>query len=356
VGAAPVNGGAGRVLWIGLPGAETGPALERLREVRPGGLVLFRRNVESASQVHALVLALRREAGEPRLPVALDQEGGRVDRLAPLLGPSPPARRLAREGPAAARAFGALTARALRYLGVNVDFAPVLDLDHGREAGAIGDRSWGRDPRGVVERAGAFLSGLASEGVSGCLKHWPGLGRARTDPHHDLPRVEVTPGEMEEEVRPFLDLLARAPLVMTAHCLYSALGAADRPATCCPASLSPLREAGFEGCIVADDLEMGAITETGDAAAASLEAGCDALLVCGPDPGPVLAALGALEARAGLEERLEQGAARLAGAVPDAPPPERFDEGAWGRLREEYRRFCDPLLEEAAAEDPTGAC
>jgi beta-N-acetylhexosaminidase len=350
-----MSGGAGRVLWIGLPGVETGPALHRLREVRPGGLVLFRRNVESAAQVHALVRALRREAGQPGLPVALDQEGGRVDRLAPLLGPSPSARRLAGEGPGVAWAFGALTARALRLLGLNVDFAPVVDLDHGQEAGAIGDRSWGREPGRVVEAAGAFLAGLSSEGVSGCLKHWPGLGRACADPHHDLPRVEVNSAEMEEEVRPFLDLLPDAPLVMTAHCLYSALGADQTPATCCAASLAPLRRAGFQGCLVADDLEMGAIAETGEAAAASLEAGCDALLVCGPESGPVLSALRALEARTDLEERLDEGAARLAGAVPGHTPPDRFDEGAWEDLREEYRRFCDPLLESAPAEDPTEA-
>jgi beta-N-acetylhexosaminidase len=343
---------AGRVMWIGLPGRGTEAALERAAEVSPGGVVLFARDIDEPGQVHDLVRRLREQSGSTCLPVALDQEGGRVDRLRPLLGPSPPARRLSGGEPDSIRAFGTLTGRALRLLGFNVDFAPVLDLDHGQEAGAIGDRSWGGEPKAVARSAAAFLQGLSSAGVAGCLKHWPGLGRARSDPHHELPIVEVSGAEMEEEQRPFLRLLSRAPFVMTAHCLYPAMDDSGTPATCSPLALAPLRESGFDGCLVADDLEMGAIEDIGTAAVASLEAGCDALLVCGAGEEKILAVRNALASRADLAARMRQGAERLERAVPGVLPPDEFDPEAWAALVEEYRRFCDPLVE-AAGEDPT---
>lgn len=347
-----MRGRAGNLLWIGVPGTGAPEARERLDEIHPSGVVLFRRNVSDAAQLHDLIAGIRRQ--DPSIHVALDQEGGRVDRLAPLLGPSPPARSLAGYGRRAAGAFGVLTGRALRLLGLDVDLAPVLDLDRRQEEGAIGDRSWGRDPEEVAILCGAFLEGLEAEGITGCLKHWPGLGRARLDPHSVLPRVDAGREEVREDLEPFRRLAPPARLVMTAHCLYPALGAADRPATCAPPVLALLREVGFRGCILADDLEMGAMEgDPAAAAVAAVEAGCDALLLCGADAGPARAAVEGLLETPSLAEAIEAAAERIAALTP-APPACPFDTRAWQSLRDEYRRFCDPLLEEEADwSDPT---
>jgi beta-N-acetylhexosaminidase len=275
------------LLCVGFQG--TTPSPEVLELIRRGvhGVVLFARNVVDAEQVAALSAELKRAAGRPLL-VAIDQEGGRVARLRAPEGFTelPPMRALGELGDAAlAREVGALLGRELRAVGVDQDYAPVVDVDTNPANPVIGDRSLSRDPE-VVGRLGAALAqGLQSAGVAACAKHFPGHGDTSQDSHKDLPRLPHALERLERvELAPFR-ALARAGVaaVMTAHVVFEALDP-RRPATLSPEVMRLLRDrVGFQGCAISDDLEMKAVAEhfpLEEAAPGSVAAGVDALLVC----------------------------------------------------------------------------
>lgn len=333
---------AGRVLMVGF--GESRPEkglLDRLRALQPGGIILFRRNLESPEALHELMSALREALPDDPL-LAIDQEGGRVSRLEPWLGPTPTAERWSHEGEAAVRRFGAATGEALRGLGFNLDFAPVVDLCPPGTPNGIGDRSFGTDPEIVAARAGAFLDGLQGKGVAGCLKHFPGLGDTRVDSHRELPTVTRGRERLEaEDLLPYRRLHARAASVMVGHGLYPTLVAGTR----LPACLSPeitrgwLRDRlGFAGLAVSDDLEMGAVAafeEEEPAGLTAVAAGCDLVLYC-HTLDRADRARDAMEARAERDPsfvaRLREAAAsvtRCARRWP-APPP---DPAVWAEAR-----------------------
>lgn len=277
----------GGLLVVGLAGPAPTPAetavLERLQ---PFGVILFRRNLAPAAggrRLAALTAALRRAA--PRTLVFTDAEGGRVDRLAGLVGPAPAGERLAAASPRLARRAGLWVGHALRLYGLDADFAPVVDLDRGRRGNALDGRCLGRRPRPVIARARAFLAGLHAAGVGGCLKHFPGLGGAGEDTHLEGSRVELGAAELVRDLVPFGALGAAAGAVMAAHAAYPALDPEALPASLSPAILGPLlrRRLSFRGVVFADDLEMHALDRFGglpQRAAAALGAGCDALPLC----------------------------------------------------------------------------
>ncbi|HEX9050828.1 MAG TPA: beta-N-acetylhexosaminidase [Anaeromyxobacter sp.] len=267
----------------------TAPSPEVLELVRRGvhGVVLFGRNVEDAEQVAALVAALKRAAGRPLL-VSVDQEGGRVARLRAAQGFTelPPMRALGEAGDEdLARAAGALLGTELRAVGIDQDYAPVVDVDTNPANPVIGDRAFSRDPEAVGRLGAALARGLQSAGVAACAKHFPGHGDTSQDSHLDLPHLPHALERLERvELAPFR-ALARAGVasVMTAHVVFDALDPA-RPATLSPAVMRLLRErVGFEGCAISDDLEMKAVAEhfpLEQAAPGAVLAGVDALLVC----------------------------------------------------------------------------
>lgn len=276
----------GAVLMVGVPG----PTLDdqtahRLVRLDPAGVILFRRNLETPEQTRGLLATLHRVL--PRLVwVALDQEGGRVSRLEPWIGATPSAAILAARGSEAVHRFALATGRALRALGFNLDFAPVVDLCAADVRNGIGDRSFGCDPHAVATLAETFLDGLGRGGVAGCLKHFPGLGPTSVDSHVELPVVNRSRDEMTSDLHPYRHLLSRAPCVMIGHATYPQFDRAEGlPATLTPEIGSGLLrgELGFEGLAVSDDLEMGAVAEfdvDGGAAPRALSAGCDLLLYC----------------------------------------------------------------------------
>jgi beta-N-acetylhexosaminidase len=265
------------------------PSPEVLELVRRGvhGVILFGRNVEDAEQVAALVAELKRAAGRPLL-VSIDQEGGRVARLRAPQGFTelPPMRALGETGDAGlVFEAGALLGRELRAVGVDQDYAPVVDVDTNPANPVIGDRAFSRDPS-VVARLGAALAhGLQSAGVAACAKHFPGHGDTSQDSHKDLPRLPHARARLDAvELLPFRALAtAGVASVMTAHVVFEALDP-RRPATLAPAVMRLLREdVGFDGCAVSDDLEMKAVAEhfpLEEAAPGAVAAGVDALLVC----------------------------------------------------------------------------
>lgn len=308
-------------VMIGLPGPEIDSAsAKRVRALDPAGVILFARNLIDFVQTSELLRSFSRLVERPPL-LAIDQEGGRVSRLEPWIGPTPAAARLAEAGESTVRAFGASTGRALRCLGFNVDFAPVVDLSQPGAPNGIADRAFGTDPEEVSRLAGAFLAGLQSTGVAGCLKHFPGLGDTIVDSHDALPTVARNLDELERlDTLPYRRLVDRAACVMVGHGHYPALdGTEPRPATCSSSVVGGwLREKlGYGGLIVSDDLEMGAVAgrdEAGSAAVEALAAGCDLVLYCS-DLDRAEAAIEALTDasahRPELRARLEQAASKV---------------------------------------------
>ena len=307
---------AAQLFMVGLPR----PVLDRetrefLVEHCPGGVILFKRNIRSAEQLHRLVADIHATgAGVPPL-VALDHEGGRVDRL-----PHPPFTHfppMALVGESAdtrlAEAVGRAMGRELRAVGIDLDFAPVLDVWSNPRNRVIGDRAFGTTPRAVARLALAFARGLARAGVLACGKHFPGHGATVGDSHFVLPRVRRSRRALAAtELVPFARAAAAdIPALMTAHVVVPALDP-RRPATLSPEICRDLlrRRLRFRGVLFSDDLEMQAMAgrrRVGRAAVESLQAGCDMLLVC-----QSLAA--AREAIAAVEDALGRG--RLeAGAI-----------------------------------------
>jgi beta-N-acetylhexosaminidase len=343
----------------------TTPSPEVLELVRRGvhGVVLFGRNVVDAEQVAALVAALKRAAGRPLL-VAVDQEGGRVARLRAPHGFTelPPMRAVGDAGDEdLAREVGLVVGRELRAVGIDQDYAPVVDVDTNPANPVIGDRALSRDA-GVVARLGAAIAlGLQEAGVAACAKHFPGHGDTSQDSHRDLPRLAHSLDRLDAvELLPFR-ALARAGVasVMTAHVVFEALDR-RRPATLSPEVMSLLRtRVGFEGCAISDDLEMTAVAEhfpLEESAPGALLAGVDALLVChhaDVQDRAIDLVRAAVEAGRVPRERVAEARARVAGLLRWAgPPPD--PRGARAALRAPRSLAVAARIPElAAGHDPT---
>ena len=263
------------------------------REVKPWGFILFARNISDPGQVKALVEQLRDTVGDPRAPVLIDQEGGRVARLKPPHW---------RQRPAAAR-FGALhdgnpdmakeavylnarlIAHDLAGLGINVDCLPVLDVPVAGAHDVIGDRAFAADPHVIIELGRAQIEGLLDGGVLPVMKHIPGHGRSTADSHLALPRVSASLAELSATDFVTFRSLDSCPLAMTAHVVYEAIDP-QRPATTSPKVIRDVirGEIGFAGLLMSDDLSMKALDGPLAARARAAQfAGCDLVLHCNGD-------------------------------------------------------------------------
>jgi beta-N-acetylhexosaminidase len=263
---------------------------ERLAHPRVGGVVLFERNYDDPEQLRALGAEIR-AVRTPALLIGVDQEGGRVQRFREGLTRLPPMRALGhvhatdpQRARQLARATGIVIGAELGAQGVDFSFAPVLDLDHGRMRGAIGDRAFHRSPTVVAELAGALVDGLAEAGVAAVGKHFPGHGHVELDSHHDLPVDDRDYATLaREDLVPFRRLAWRLAGVMPAHVVY-------RKVDSSPAGFSRFwigevlrTRLGFRGMVFSDDLSMAAAGVAGNAVdrtRAALAAGCDMALVC----------------------------------------------------------------------------
>lgn len=266
-----------RLFVVGIGGeALSAPEREIFRSHPPGGVILFARNLRRAGQAESLVAKIREAV--PDVLIYADQEGGPVDRFRAVVGPSISMRRAAAIG--RARDAGAVAGAVCRLFGVDVDLAPVVDrAAAGAGRNVLAERCASDDPVEIARRAGEFLDGLRAEGVAGCLKHFPGLGRGSVDSHRTLPRISESAEETRADLHPFAVLSPRVPLVMVSH---AAIGSSALPASLDRRIAQDwLRHrVGFAGAAISDDLEMGALQGFGDlpeAALASVEAGCDLL-------------------------------------------------------------------------------
>lgn len=282
----------GQLFMTGIPGPRLDEETEALiRDYNPAGIILFSRNIEDPVQLANLCMDLQDKAityhGLP-LMLAIDQEGGRVSRLgepftrfpgnAAIGGEEDPIER--------AREFGLITAKEMKMVGLNMNLAPVVDVGRGDLEKHLEGRIFGEDPQAVAMLGKTVVKYLQDNGVMAVAKHFPGLGRASLDPHYHLPRIDADLKEMEEiNLPPFVAAMdGGVSAIMTSHAIYPALDS-ERPATLSPAILTQLlrEKMNFDGLIMTDDLEMGAIAEhwgVEEGAAAAFEAGADILLIC----------------------------------------------------------------------------
>jgi beta-N-acetylhexosaminidase len=317
-----------QLLWTGFRGLD---AAEVDLPFSPGGLILFARNLDPSpatgpARCRALIDGLQGRFGaELPLAVALDQEGGPVSRLRPWVGATPPLRQIwTRGGAEACARWGGLWGEGLTLLGFNVDFAPVLDLWDGHPGAGIGDRAASPDPAEATEAAGAFLHGLETTGVRGCLKHFPGLGGTLLDSHLGLPELAEA-GRVDRNASAFKALAHPDRLVMVAHLRTPASGL-------WPASLHRGSVAdnpwGIQGRFLPDDLEMGGCSDWGwdDRVRLSLEAGHQWLLVCQTPEGWTACA----EAADRLPESMWRPALEATRSMRrHLPPATPFDPETW---------------------------
>ena len=310
------------------------PAAERefFAATDPAGFILFERNCADREQVKALVADLRACVGRADAPVLIDQEGGRIARLAPPHWDARPAARRFGElwlndpdaALAAARLNAILIAEDLRRAGISVDCSPVLDLPAPGGHAVIGDRAFASDAYAVAALGGAVVSGLAAGGVSAVIKHLPGHGRAGADSHVKLPVVDATRSELEKtDFAPFR-ALNWVPWGMTAHVVYSAIDG-ERPASTSAAVIGEVVRGaiGFDGLLLSDDIGMNALAGGFDTrTAACLDAGCDIALHCSGDMAEMRSVADAARPLVGAALR------RWQRAIAAAPDTGRIDADA----------------------------
>lgn len=318
---------AGQLVMGGFDGTEPSPeAMRLIREQRVGGIIYFARNVRDVRQVAELSDKLQqaaREAGTLPLFISIDQEGGMVARITDGVALMPGAMALAAGGSAeAAYKAARICGEELRELGINLNFAPVLDVNNNPRNPVIGVRSFGESPERVAAFGEAAVRGLQDAGVAATAKHFPGHGDTEVDSHLDLPIVPHGRERMLEiELKPFIRAIeAGVDCIMSAHIYFPAFEERRLPVTLSPSVLTGLlrEELGYEGVIVTDCMEMHAISKhygTVEAAVMAIEAGADAVLISHTyelQAGAIDAIVAAVRAGRLSEERIDASVKRLA--------------------------------------------
>jgi beta-N-acetylhexosaminidase len=297
----PLEQQIGQFFFIGLPGTELdNDTQDLIREVQPGGVIIFGRNVAGPEQLRSLLDGVRELVPTPPL-FGIDQEGGLVDRLRKIFTPMPSARTIRQHGDlAAARALGRVTGEVLRMLGFNLNFAPVMSImtdDRDLLSNGLYSRSFGRSPGEVLGYSTVYMRGLQGTGCLGCLKHFPGIGAGEVDSHEEMPIVKLTHDDLiAQDLAPYIELFQRRDdrvrCVMVSHGGFPNINIKEQitggllePASLNYAIVTELlrEELRFQHLVVTDDLEMGAIArhcEIEDAVVRAFAAGEDMLLIC----------------------------------------------------------------------------
>jgi beta-N-acetylhexosaminidase len=359
----PFEQQVGQFFFIGLPGTEVDEETRKLiEEIKPGGIIIFGRNVESPEQLRKLVDDARQLIPTEPL-VAIDQEGGLVDRLRPIFPPMPSARAIRQHGDlAGARRLGRVTGELLRMLGFNLNFAPVMSIiteARSKLTNGLYSRSYGRSPGEVLGYTTVYMRGLQGSGCLGCLKHFPGIGAGEVDSHIEMPLVPLTKDDlMAQDLAPYIELFQRADdrvrVVMVSHGGFPNIDIRKGTTSglVAPASINShivtkllRQELGFKHLVVTDDLEMGAIAkhfEIEDASILAFEAGEDMLLICAT-PETIRSGYYALleAARAGkiTEKRRHASLKRISATKALMQPPLPLDMEKYNRLADEIREL-----------------
>ncbi|HVG30319.1 MAG TPA: glycoside hydrolase family 3 N-terminal domain-containing protein [Pyrinomonadaceae bacterium] len=352
----PLEQKIGQLLYVGLPGTEfDAEARALVEDVKPGGVIIFGRNVASPEQLRGLLDQVR-EASPVGPLFGIDQEGGLVDRLRKVLTPMPSARVIRQHGDlAAARSLGRITGEALRLLGFNMNFAPVLSImtdDRDLLSNGLYSRSFGRSPGEVLGYTMVYLRGLQGTGCLGCAKHFPGIGAGEVDSHDEMPIIKLSHDDLiAQDLAPYIELFQREDnmvrAVMVSHggfpnidLLRGTAGGRLVPASINPEIVTRLlrEELGYDGIVVTDDLEMGAIArhyEIEETVRLAVEAGEDMLLICArPDliRRGYESLLQAARDKVITEERIDSSLRRIAAYKSQAQPPLPFDAARLSEL------------------------
>src|ERR1700676_5695599 len=279
----------GQLLIIGFDGTEMSPRLASLlTRIQPAGVILFARNITGVVQTHTLFRECQKLVATP-LFTCVDLEGGTVDRFRRVHGSGPsPAEVFATGSRALFRKHGRVIGENCRALGFNVDFAPVLDLAYEASRAVMSSRAVSDDPKQVVAYAREFLRGLGDAGVLGCGKHFPGLGEATLDTHHELPSVDKPLRKLwDEDLVPYrsLSLRGELPMVMVSHAAFPAVTKQRTPASLSKKWITDIlrKKIGYRGLICSDDLEMGGVLAAGpieQVTIGHIRAGGDLGLIC----------------------------------------------------------------------------
>jgi beta-N-acetylhexosaminidase len=363
----PLEQQIGQFFFIGLPGTELDEeARSLIDEIKPGGIILFGRNIEAAVQVRKLL-----DGARAMLPVAplcgIDQEGGLVDRLRNIFPPMPSARAIRQHGDlSGARALGRITGEVLRMLGLDINFAPVMSIitqERSQLTNGLYSRSFGRSPGEVLGYTTVYMRGLQATGCLGCLKHFPGIGAGAVDSHVEMPMVPLSHADlMAQDLAPYIELFQRADdrvrVVMVSHGGFPNIdikkgttGGLIEPASISPSIVSKLlrQELGYNHLVVTDDLEMGAIakhTEIEDATVRAFLAGEDMLLICAT-PATIRRGYRALltAARDGRvnSRRIQASLKRIAATKALAQPPLPLDMEKYNQLAKEIAALNETL-------------
>jgi len=359
----PLEQQIGQFFFIGLPGPELDQvARELIEEIKPGGIILFGRNVEAADQVRKLL-----DGARAMLPIAplcgIDQEGGLVDRMRDIFPAMPSARAIRQHGDlSGARTLGRVTGEVLRMLGLDVNFAPVMSIitqERSQLTNGLYSRSFGRSPGEVLGYTTVYMRGLQATGCLGCLKHFPGIGAGEVDSHIEMPLVPLSHDDLlAQDLAPYIELFQRADdrvrMVMVSHGGFPNIdikkgttGGLIEPASISPSIVTKLlrQELGYKHLVVTDDLEMGAIakhTEIEDASVRAFLAGEDMLLICAT-PETIRRGYRALlkAAREGSvsEKRIQASLKRVAATKALVKPPPPLDMDKYDRLANEIRQL-----------------
>ena len=282
-----IPGELGQLLIVGFDGTEMSPRLRSLlTRVQPGGVILFARNITSGEQTYRLLKECQSSVST-RLFTCVDMEGGRVDRFRNVIGAAPSAADVFAAGNRTLyRKHGKTIGACCRAMGFNTDFAPVVDLAFEASRKVMSSRSVSADPKEAIMYAREFLAGLRSASVLGAIKHFPGLGEANLDTHHELPRVKKSLNKLwAADIAPYRALKRESPLILVSHAAYPTVTRDHKPASLSKKWITNiLREKiGYRGLVVSDDLEMGGVLQAApieQATVGHIRAGGDLCLIC----------------------------------------------------------------------------
>jgi beta-N-acetylhexosaminidase len=357
----------GQFFFIGLPGTQLDDEARALiEEIKPGGIILFGRNVDGPEQVRSLL-----DGARAMLPVeplcGIDQEGGLVDRLRNIFPPMPSARAIRQHGDlSGVRTLGRVTGEVLRMLGLNINFAPVMSIiteERSQLTNGLFSRSFGRSPGEVLGYTTVYMRGLQATGCLGCLKHFPGIGAGAVDSHIEMPMVALSRDDLlAQDLAPYIELFQRADdrvrVVMVSHGGFPNIdikkgttGGLLEPASLSSRIVTNLlrQELGYKHLVVTDDLEMGAIAkhcEIEDAVVRAFNAGEDMLLICAT-PETIRRGYRALlkAAREGKinEKQITASLKRIAATKALAQPPLPLDTSRFQQLAGEITELNQTL-------------
>jgi len=334
------NDSLGQLILCGVPGKELDAAsAELFRRVQPGGFILFGRNIESAPQLRKLIDDLR-DLCQIKPIITIDQEGGRVSRLR-LIGTEPPNAQQLRDKDDVdlIRRHGDITGRLLRVFGFNLDLCPVLDISFDDNAdNSLRGRCYGKTVEQVVRNAGVFNDAMRKQGIASCGKHFPGYTCAKSDAHFELPKIDRTREELNQnELAVFKQFIDRVDSMMICHGWYPSLEPEKTPASLSRRIITELlrEEFGFDGLVMTDDLDMGAILNgygLQDTIRLAIDAGNDLVMICHriPEIENVRKILETLP-----RDQTDRALASVAAFKKDMQPPHQFSEAAFRRIDNE---------------------